>query len=139
MEAVRAACDEAEALCPADVWMMATYRELLHLDVNQDYYGNTVALGNGKLIPSVKDRTQPDAWDPSGFGSKVFTGAVADKWLATVGEKGDILKDSKWTKTKADKVAQALMAWGRANGACVTTHWFQPMGANGVRPGMTGQ
>ena len=37
----RKACDEAEALCPAASWPFATYRELLFLDQNQDYFGQT--------------------------------------------------------------------------------------------------
>eukprot|EP00961_Rhodomonas_salina_P056688 761564-Rhodomonas_salina.1 len=146
MEAVRAACDEAEGLCPADMWPLATYRELLHLDVNQDALGNTTALGNGQLITGERGIVgkrgivgEAASIDPATFGTHVFTGAVADKYLKQQGEKGDILKDPSWTKTKANKVAAAIQAWGRDNGATVTTHWFQPMGANGVRPGMTGQ
>jgi glutamine synthetase len=31
------------------------------------------------------------------------------------------------------------MEWGKENNATVFTHWFQPLGATGVRHGMTGQ
>ncbi len=41
MAECRKACDEAEALCPAASWPFATYRELLFLDQNQDYFGQT--------------------------------------------------------------------------------------------------
>ena len=42
MDDCRKACDEAEAICPADAWPFATYRDLLFLDQNQDYFGQTV-------------------------------------------------------------------------------------------------
>ncbi|EKX45875.1 hypothetical protein GUITHDRAFT_71007 [Guillardia theta CCMP2712] len=77
-------------------------------------------------------------WDAQ-FGSKTFTGAVADKYLKKQGESAALLADPKWVETKADKVAAAVMEWGRDNEANVYTHWFQPLGANGVRHGMTGQ
>lgn len=32
MEEVRGACDRAEAICPQDLWPLATYKELLFLD-----------------------------------------------------------------------------------------------------------
>jgi glutamine synthetase len=35
MEAVRAVCDKAEEVVPADLWTIATYQELLFLDSNQ--------------------------------------------------------------------------------------------------------
>jgi len=73
------------------------------------------------------------------FGSKLFTGAVADKYLKKHGETAELLSDADWTTKKADKVAAAVMDWGRDNGATVFTHWFQPLGASGVRHGMTGQ
>lgn len=34
MEEVRKICDEAEAVCPADLWTIATYKELLFNDVH---------------------------------------------------------------------------------------------------------
>lgn len=40
MEAVREVCDAAEALCPASVWPIASYKSLLFLDSEQ---GNTIA------------------------------------------------------------------------------------------------
>ena len=51
------------------------------------------------------------------FGSKVFTGAVADKYLKAQGESAAILEDHTWTQTKADKVAAAILAWGKDNEA----------------------
>jgi len=35
MDKVRAVCDKAEEDCPADLWTIATYKELLFLDTNQ--------------------------------------------------------------------------------------------------------
>jgi len=35
MEETRVACDKAEAECPADLWTLATYKELLFLDSHQ--------------------------------------------------------------------------------------------------------
>ena len=35
MEDVRAVCDKAEEDVPADLWTIATYKELLFLDANQ--------------------------------------------------------------------------------------------------------
>lgn len=32
MVEIRALCDEAEAVCPADLWTLATYQEMLFLD-----------------------------------------------------------------------------------------------------------
>ena len=42
MDDCRNACDEAEAICPASAWPLATYRELLFLDQNQDHQGVTI-------------------------------------------------------------------------------------------------
>merc|ERR1712060_381148 len=36
MEAARTVCDSAEAVVPADMWTLATYKELLFLDSHQD-------------------------------------------------------------------------------------------------------
>ena len=35
-------------------------------------------------------------------------------------------------------VAAALQDWGLEHGATCTAHWFQPLGSNQVRPGMSG-
>ena len=42
MEEARKVCDAAEATCPANLWPMATYRDLLFLDSNQNAHGETV-------------------------------------------------------------------------------------------------
>jgi glutamine synthetase len=42
LEQAREVCDAAEAVCPEDLWPMATYRQLLFLDANQDAQGNTL-------------------------------------------------------------------------------------------------
>jgi glutamine synthetase len=76
--------------------------------------------------------------DPE-FGSKAFIGQVADKYLKKHGLDSKTLEDPTWPSKHADGVAAALKDWGMDNGATVFTHWFQPLGANGVRHGMTGQ
>jgi len=73
------------------------------------------------------------------YGSHVFKGAVADKYLAKQGLPAGLLNDPSWTTTSADKVAAAVMDWAHDKGASVFTHWFQPLGAGGFRHGMTGQ
>ena len=59
--------------------------------------------------------------------------------LAKQGLPAGLLDDPSWTKTSSDKVAAAVMEWAHDKGASVFTHWFQPLGASGVRLGMTGQ
>ena len=39
MIAVRKTCDDAEAVCPAGLWTLATYKELLFLDQTLDANG----------------------------------------------------------------------------------------------------
>ena len=75
------------------------------------------------------------------YGSHCFKGEVADKYLAKQGLPAGLLNDSKWTESAktADGVAAAIMEWAGDKGASVFTHWFQPLGANMVRMGMTGQ
>jgi hypothetical protein len=41
---VRETVDAAEAITPSNVWPIATYRELLFLDSNQDGNGQTTLL-----------------------------------------------------------------------------------------------
>ena len=78
--------------------------------------------------------------DESGFGSKLFTGDVAEKYLSKQGLSASTLQDPSWTQDgSADKVAAAVLDWARDNGASCLTHWFQPMGASGVRHGNTVQ
>ena len=45
------------------------------------------------------------------FGKHVFTGKVADTYLAKHGGSGDILKDPTWVKNHADVVANAVFDW----------------------------
>lgn len=45
------------------------------------------------------------------YGKAVFTGKVADEYLAKHGAKGDILKDPTWVKNHADTVAKAVFEW----------------------------
>jgi len=42
MITAREAVDSAEAECPAHLWPVATYKEMLFLDANQDSSGNTI-------------------------------------------------------------------------------------------------
>jgi len=75
------------------------------------------------------------------YGSHLFKGAIADKYLAKQGLPAGLLEDPSWTTSAAtaDSVAKAIMEWAGDKGASVFTHWFQPLGAAGVRMGMTGQ
>lgn len=73
------------------------------------------------------------------YGKSVFTGKVADTYLSKHGASGAVLNDPTWVKTHADVVAQAVFEWALDNGANTYCHWFQPMGASGVRHGLTGQ
>ncbi|KAJ1488401.1 glutamine synthetase III, partial [Baffinella frigidus] len=147
-------CDAIETKCPVTVWPFASYKELLFLDSNQDAFGHTTkSLGNytrsiaaapgqpgfGGESLAVAELTPTLEIQKLGYGTKRFIGAVADKYLAKYGESSKIFEDASWTKTKADVVAKALLDWGRDTGARVFTHWFQPLGANGVRHGGTGQ
>jgi hypothetical protein len=53
-------------------------------------------------------------WGPLQFeeyGKAVFTGKVADEYLAKHGAKGEILKDPTWVKNHADTVAKAVFEW----------------------------
>ncbi|KAJ1488400.1 hypothetical protein T484DRAFT_1783542, partial [Baffinella frigidus] len=140
MEACRAVCDVIETKCPASAWPIATYRELLFLDCNQDAFGATTGETQGGYTRalqasrtgqpgsvaapgqpgSVVSATIPVAEltidleiQKLGYGSKRFIGAVADKYLAKYGESSKIFEDASWTKTKADVVAKAVLDWGR--------------------------
>uniref|UniRef100_A0A7S2YKW1 GS catalytic domain-containing protein n=1 Tax=Entomoneis paludosa TaxID=265537 RepID=A0A7S2YKW1_9STRA len=75
----------------------------------------------------------------SDFGKTVFTGKVADEYLAKHGGSKEILEDPTWVTTHADTVANAVFDWALDNGANVYCHWFQPLGASGVRHGQSGQ
>ncbi|EEC45634.1 GLNA, glutamine synthase [Phaeodactylum tricornutum CCAP 1055/1] len=73
------------------------------------------------------------------FGKHVFTGKIADQYLAKHGGSGDMLKDPTWVKKHSDTVAMAVFDWAIEHGANVYCHWFQPMASSGVRHGLTGQ
>jgi len=90
-----------------------------------------------RLLPAVQSRGFISSAED--YGSHLFTGAVADAYLAKQGLPAGLLDDPSWTKTSSDKVAAAVMEWAHDKGASVFTHWFQPMGAAGVRMGMSGQ
>jgi glutamine synthetase len=88
----------------------------------------TAAVSRRHFISSADD-----------FGTHLFSGATADEYLIKQGLPAGTLDDPKWTTTSADKVAAAVMDWAHDKGATVYTHWFQPMGASGLRHGLTGQ
>jgi len=76
-----------------------------------------------------------------GYGKHLFKGAVAAPYLEAAGLPKGTLDNGDWTRdgATADKVANAVSAWARDNGASVYCHWFQPLAASGVRHGGTGQ
>ena len=59
------------------------------------------------------------------YGKNLFKGEVADTYLAKQGLPKGTLEDPTWTSKHADKVAAAVMEWGKDQGASVYTHWFQ--------------
>eukprot|EP00980_Cylindrotheca_fusiformis_P008214 scaffold1736_cov127-Cylindrotheca_fusiformis.AAC.28 len=73
------------------------------------------------------------------FGKNVFSGKVADEYLKKHGASKELLKNAQWVAKDADTVANAVFDWAIDRGANVYCHWFQPMGASGVRHGLTGQ
>ena len=75
-----------------------------------------------------------------GYGQHLFKGAVAAPYLERHGLPKTTLDGTKWTTDgSADKVAAAVLDWARDNGASVYCHWFQPLGAAGVRHGQSAQ
>ena len=75
-----------------------------------------------------------------GFGDHVFKGAVAEHFLTKQGLAPGTLDSPEWTKhpATADMVAAAVLEWSTGHGASVFCHWFQPLGASGVRHGLSG-
>lgn len=70
----------------------------------------------------------------------MFWGDVAAPYLAQQGLKANVLESPDWTwDGKADQVAKAVLAWAKANGASLFCHWFQPLGAAGLRHGQSAQ
>jgi len=59
-----------------------------------------------------------------GYGTCVFKGAVADKYLKEQGFNSSMLKDVSWPKDekKAKAVAAALLNWATDNGAKQYSH-----------------
>ena len=94
-----------------------------------------------RAAPMLAPRARTFMSSIEDYGEHCFKGAVADKYLAKQGLPAGLLEDPSWTTsaTTADSVAKAIMAWAGDKGASVFTHWFQPLGASGVRLGMTGQ
>jgi glutamine synthetase len=75
------------------------------------------------------------------YGTNVFKGAVADKYLEKHGLPKGFLNDPSWTRNpeSANTVARAVLDWAKDRGASIFTHWFQPQGSTGVRLGLSGQ
>ena len=75
-----------------------------------------------------------------GFGDHLFKGSVAAPYLAKHGLSKDTIEIGKWPSDgTADKVAAAVLDWAKDNNASVYCHWFQPLGASGLRHGQSGQ
>uniref|UniRef100_A0A7S1N4S4 GS catalytic domain-containing protein n=1 Tax=Eutreptiella gymnastica TaxID=73025 RepID=A0A7S1N4S4_9EUGL len=102
---------------------------------------NTNSQGALKTLNTLVGMGSPSSsrFPTSVYGKHVFKGVVAEEFLRAQGLTSADLDDPSWTKTKADQVAAAVLEWGKANGADVFTHWFQPLGGAGLRPGATGQ
>lgn len=105
--------------------------------------GSVKSLKNSDYFP--KNVIDPARMNPYAnpefklYGKHVFTGKVADSYLQRQGSSGAILKDPSWVKSKSDIVAAAVLEWAVEHGATTFCHWFQPLGASGVRHGQSGQ
>eukprot|EP00966_Prymnesium_polylepis_P265369 6130687-Prymnesium_polylepis.1 len=106
-------------------------------------YPDTVTV---KSEPATQGRSQlgPNfisAMDS--YGSLVFQGAVAKKYLQQAGlpagleEK--VFDDKSLLMTHKDTIAKAVVKWAQDNGASMYAHWFQPLGSEMMRQGCTGQ
>lgn len=109
-------------------WLTAKYAE---------YVESSEAPGLG-YISAHSTRPGPVSLDA--YGKHVFIGAIAAPYLASVGLSKNALDDPGWTTNgSADKVAAAVLAWARSNGASYYCHWFHPLGAAGLRHGQSAQ
>jgi hypothetical protein len=68
------------------------------------------------IAPNLVPR--PRSLEAANFGTLLFTGAVAAKYLVAQGLPADTMKTDTWTKTNSDKVASAILEWAKDNGAC---------------------
>ena len=110
-------------------WLTSKYAE---------YVESSEVPGLGYI--SVHASTRPGPVSLEGYGKHVFRGAVAAPFLASAGLPKDALEDPSWTTNgSADKVAAAMLAWARTNGASYYCHWFHPLGAAGLRHGQSAQ
>jgi len=74
------------------------------------------------------------------YGKHLFRGEVAAPYLIAQGLPANTVDGTEWVKNgSADKVAEAVLSWAKDNKASVFCHWFQPLGANGVRHGNSAQ
>ena len=102
-----------------------------------DYIKSSEAPGLG-YISSLGAHKTPVSLNA--YGRHVFRGAIAAPFLAGAGLAKDVLDTPAWTTDgKADKVAAAILAWARSNGASHYCHWFHPLGAAGLRHGQSAQ
>jgi glutamine synthetase len=75
------------------------------------------------------------------FGQHRFFGAEAERYLIAQGLHRLVLQTTGWTQDadKADKVANAVLMWAKYRKATSFCHWFQPLGAAGMRYGQSAQ
>lgn len=80
---------------------------------------------------------------PPAYGGCCFSGAVASSYLRAAGLPSSlerkVFDDSATLTRYREVVAKAVVAWAKDNGASVFTHWFQPLGSELSRGGLTGQ
>lgn len=89
-----------------------------------------------RLIASTK---RSFAVSLEGYGDHLFKGAVAAPYLAKQNLPANALESNWATNGNADKVAAAVLEWAKDNDASVYCHWFQPLGASGLRHGLSAQ
>ena len=77
------------------------------------------------------------------YGQTCFTGAVAKKYLTFAGipekDQTELWNNAALLLEHKDAVAAAVLQWAKEHEATMFTHAFQPLSAEGVRAGSTGQ
>jgi glutamine synthetase len=70
-----------------------------------------LARREAALRPFAGVRTMASLEQFEDYGKAVFTGKVADEYLAKHGSSGAILKDPTWVNNHSDTVAMAVFDW----------------------------
>jgi glutamine synthetase len=91
------------------------------------------------VLTSIRTLMHPKV-DYSKYGTHLFKGHTAAPYLRRYGLSPSVLDGHEWvTNGNIDKVAAAILDWCRDNDASLYCHWFQPLGASGLRHGQSAQ